>query len=185
MRDCFSLLPPLPLASTARGGAASAAEKSGSSRWPPRSPRRCGSSRSKWTVRGKGGRRAHGPPAGRRQRPARRAGKFRPNGDSQTLPFRARWVVRWEAWERPRLCCPWGRGCWVAGSAACCASLPWEAAARAASTGPVRVAAAAALRSRLRAPPPGTGEFPGLDPRRPLLGGTEGQWRQADQALLC
>lgn len=51
MRDCFSLLPPLPLASTVRGAAASDAEKSGSSRWPPRSPRRCGSNRSKCTVR--------------------------------------------------------------------------------------------------------------------------------------
>lgn len=50
MRGCLSLLPPLPLPSTVRGAAASAAEKSGSSRWPPRSPRRCGSSRSKCTV---------------------------------------------------------------------------------------------------------------------------------------
>lgn len=90
------------------------------------------------------------------------------------------WVVRWEAWERPRLCCPWGRGCWGPGSAACCASLPREAAARAASTGPVRVAAAAALRSRLPAPPLGTVELSGLslrvrDPRG--SGGRQGKPR--------
>lgn len=61
MRDCSSLLPPLPLASTVRRAAARTAEKSGSSRWPPRSPRRCESSLSKCTVRVVGA----GPP-GRR-----------------------------------------------------------------------------------------------------------------------
>lgn len=61
MRDCFSLLPPLPLASTVRGAAASAAEKSGSSRWPPRRPHRCGSNLSKCTVRVVGA----GPPGHR------------------------------------------------------------------------------------------------------------------------
>lgn len=41
-------------------------------------------------------------------------------------------------------------------AAACRASLPWEAYARAASTGPVREVAAATVRSRLRIPPSGT-----------------------------
>lgn len=179
MRDCFSLLPPLPLASTVRGAAASAAEKSGSSRWPPRSPRRCGSNLSKCTVRVVGA----GPPGRRAENGGDlrdRAGKFRPNGDSQTLPFCAPWVVRREAWERPRLCCRWGRGCWGAGSAACCASLLREAAARAASTGPVSVVAAAALRSRLPAPPrgPWCSLVSTLGPWG-TLGGPGTQWRSA------
>lgn len=172
MRDCFSLLPPLPLASTVRGAAASTAEKSGSSRWPPRSPRRCGSNLSKCIVRVVGA----GPPGHR----AGDGGDLRDGressgltGDSQSLPFRAPSVVRREAWEPPRLCCRWGRGCWGAGSAACCASLPREAAARAASTGPVSVVAAAALRSRLPALLPGGPWSSGLNPRRSPHGGSK------------
>ena len=88
------------------------------------------------------------------------AGKFRPNGESQTLPFPARYVVGREAWGaggRPSsFAFPEATAVGSEAAAACRASLPWEAYARAASTGPVRKAAAATVRSRLRIPPAGT-----------------------------